>query len=98
MFSYGSTEVLAISNGKEFGSGISSMSSWDGEVDPAIRRHGEPHVVRVGVDSRLSPRVSHEIFLILSVLYLRKDLDVVIGTIVTIPKMNPSKNEDLLST
>ena len=74
------------------------MSSWDSEVDPAIRRHGEPHVVRVGVDSRLSPRVSHEIFLISCVLYLREDLNVVIGTVVTMPKINPSINEDLLST
>ena len=40
---------LSIANGKETCSNIATMCSWYSEVDPAIRRHREPHVVRVSV-------------------------------------------------
>ena len=49
---------LAISNSEQARSSITSMCSWYGEVDPAILRHGEPHVVRVGVVCILVPSSS----------------------------------------
>ncbi len=71
--------ILAVSNGEEPYSCINSMNSWDSEVDPAIRRHGKPHVVRVGVNSILIPRVQHQIFLISIGSDLCEYLEVMVG-------------------
>ena len=48
---------LTISNGIEICCCIAAICSWYSEVDPAIRRHWEPHVLRVSVNSKLIPRV-----------------------------------------
>ena len=55
------------------------MCSWHSKVDPAIRRHGEPHVVRVGiVMGRTSrPRVEVNVLHIFSGAYLSEYFEVV---------------------
>ncbi len=90
--------MLAVSNGEEAYSCINSMSSWDSEVDPAIRRHGEPHVVRVGVVSILIPRVHQQIFLISIASDFCEYLEVMVGSSVTSATEYSSMNEDFIST
>ena len=46
------------------------LQHWYSEVDPAIRRHGEPHIVRVGVGSKLTPGMEHIIFVISGTSYI----------------------------
>ena len=89
---------LAISNGKQAHSSIVSMCSWHSEVDPAILRHGEPHVVRVGVNCILVPRVHQKISLVSCGSYLSEDLEVVIRSPVASSTVHSSMNEDCPGT
>ena len=57
------------------------MSSWYDEVDPAIRGHGEPHVIRVSVVSTLIPRVQ-AILLISGRTYLSEYFEIVVRALV----------------
>ena len=84
---------LAISNSKQAHSSIVSMCSWYSEVDPAILRHGEPHVVRVGVICNLVPTVHQKIFLVSRGSYLSEDLEVVIRSPVAISTKHSSMDE-----
>ena len=74
------------------------MSGWYGEIDSAIRRHGEPHVVRVGVVCILIPRVDEEVLLISTGTYLSEYLEVVVRTLITIPTVHSSMNEHFSSS
>ena len=87
--------LLAISNGKETSPGISTMGSWHGEVDPAISRHGEPHVVRVGVDGSLVPGMDHEVLFISVSSYLSEYLEVVVRASVAATTEHSSMDEHL---
>ena len=54
------------------------MCGWHGEVDPAIRGHGEPHVVRVGVDGALRVAVCVKVLLVSGSFNLSEDFDVLV--------------------
>ena len=86
---------LAISNCKKTHSCIITMCSWHGEVDPAIRRHGKPHVVRVGVVSTLVPAVHQKVFLISRGSYLSKEFKVMVWPSVAVSTEHSSMDEHL---
>ena len=74
------------------------MCSWYSEVDSAIGRHGEPHVVRVSVVCILIPRVNEQILFISVGSYLSKDLQVMIRSVVTCATIHPGMNKHLPSS
>ena len=87
--------LLAISNSEQAHSGIIFKCSWHGEVDIAIFRHGEPHVVRVAVDCLLSTTEHQKILLISRGSYLSEDLEVGIGPVVAaVTTVHSSMDED----
>ena len=90
--------MLAISNGKKANSSITAMCCRYSEVDPLISRHGEPHVVRVGVVCILGPAVYQKIFLISSGSYLSEEFEIVVGPPVAASTIDPSMDENLPST
>lgn len=65
------------------------------EIDQAIRRHGEPHVVRVSIVCTLIPGVDKEILFISIGAYLSEYLEVVVWTPITRPTEYSSMNEYL---
>ena len=71
------------------------MCSWHGEVDPAIRRHGEPHIVRVGVDGALRPRCDVEVLLVSCGSNLSEEFDILVRAIVTISTIHSGMDEHL---
>ena len=75
--------LLTISNCEKTCCCMNTMCSWHSEVDPAIRRHGEPHVVRVGVDGILTPRFKVEVLFICCGSNLSEEFDILVGAIVT---------------
>ena len=74
------------------------MCSWHGEVDHAISRHGEPHVVRVGVDGSLVPGVESEELLVFLSSYLSVYLEVMVRSSVAISTVGSNKDEHLLGS
>ena len=60
-------------------------------VDHTISWHGEPHVVRVGVDRKLVPSIHVEVFFIIPGPILCEDLDILIYIIIILRNLTTEK-------
>ena len=89
---------LAISNGEKLGSRIGTMCVGYSEVDHAISRHREPHVVRVGVERILWMATRHKILLVPTISYLSEDFEVMVRPMHGVSTPEPSMNEHLPGT
>ena len=61
------------------------------DIEPAIRRHRKPHVVRVSAERIQTP--SENVLLVSSGSNLCVDLDVIVGSSITVPTFYVHKNE-----